>query len=292
MFYYQGGTGLGPMFSMGLKEFIKNSFKSGSIITKLIYINIAVYLATKVGILVAFLLGEPKSEYFHFLNSILDCPGNVESWLHAPWTMLTYMFLHYGVLHLFFNMVLLFWSGRALKERFSDAILMGIYLLGGIVGALMYLFVAPKLGTTTHMAGASASVMALLTARIIWQWNEPVHIMLLGAVKSLYVLLFILAFELLQLSNPIGVGSSIAHLGGAAVGLLIGLYLLFTAPKSRDSADNGEIHWEGDLNRTRESEEKRENQNRVNDILDKVSEQGYDSLTPEEKSILFKSGQR
>ena len=283
---------MGPMFTMGLKEFIKNSFKSGSIITKLIYVNIAVYLATKLGIVVAFILGVPKSEYFQFLNSILDCPGNVEAWQHAPWTILTYMFLHYGILHLFLNMFLLFWSGRALRERFSDAALMAIYLFGGIVGALLYLFVAPKLGTTTHMAGASASVMALLTARIVWQWNQPVHLMLFGAVKSIYVLLFILAYELLQLSNPIGVGSSIAHLGGAAVGLLVGLYLLFTASKSSDSADSGEIHWEGDVSRSRESEEKRENQNRVNDILDKVSEQGYDSLTPEEKSILFKSGQR
>ena len=72
MFIYQNGKGIGPMFAMGFKEFIKSSFKNGSIVTKLIYINIAVYLATKVGLIPAYFMSVTKVEYFSFLNSILE----------------------------------------------------------------------------------------------------------------------------------------------------------------------------------------------------------------------------
>lgn len=293
MFIYQQGNRVNPMFAMGFKELIKNSFKSGSAVTKLIYINIAIYLATKAGLIFTFLFGIAKSDYFRALNSVLDLPGTIEGVKLAPWTLLTYMFVHYGFLHLVFNMVLLFWFGRALKQRISDGAIVTLYVLGGVVGAVCYLFIAPQLGATlTHLAGASASVMTIMTPRCIWEWREPIQIFLLGAVKSIYVLLFVLGFELLQLSNPVGVGSAVVHLGGAVVGLCVGVVLLlFAKRKDRDSYQS-KMHWEGNFEQNNSASSKRMDEDRVNQILDKVSETGYDSLTPEEKSILFKSGQR
>lgn len=292
MFIFQQGSGMGPMFTMGFRELIKNSFKNGSSVTKLIYINIAIYLATKVGLIFAFLFGIPKSEYFQALNSVLDLPGTIEGVMLAPWTVITYMFVHYGFLHLLFNMFLLFWFGRALKERSSNGVIIALYILGGLVGAVCYLFIAPKFGgTLTHLAGASASVMAIMATRCIWEWREPIQIFLLGSVKSLYVLLFLLGFELLQLSNPIGVGSAVVHLGGAVVGLLCGVVCLIFTKRMDSTGAEQEMHWEGNYE-TPHTSSKRDEEERVNRILDKVSESGYDSLTPEEKSILFKSGQR
>ena len=292
MFIYQNGNGIGPMFAMGFKEFIKSSFKNGSVVTKLIYINIAVYLATKVGLIPAYFMSVTKVEYFSFLNSILDLPGSIEAYKLAPWSAVTYMFVHYGVLHLLFNMILLFWCGRALKRELSDGAVLALYIAGGLVGAAAYVFVAPKFGTTTHLAGASAAVMAILSAYCVWGWREQVQILLLGTVKVLYVLLFIVGFELLQLFNPIGGGSAVVHLGGAIVGVLVGVALIFFKPSPK--TDESEFHWEGGYAKTEEStgQEKRVSEDRINEILDKVSERGYDSLTPQEKSILFKSGQR
>lgn len=284
---------MGPMFTMGFRELIKNSFKNGSAVTKLIYINIAIYLATKVGLIFAFLFGVPKSEYFQALNSVLDLPDTVEGVMLAPWTVVTYMFVHYGFLHLLFNMFLLFWFGKALKERTSNSLIIALYILGGLIGAVCYLYIAPVFdGTLTHLAGASASVMTIMATRCIWEWREPIQILLLGSVKSIYVLLFILGFELLQLSNPLGAGSAVVHLGGAVVGLFAGVIFLLFAKRNSGDVYEQEMHWEGGNYENSDQGAKRADEDRVNRILDKVSEEGYDALTPEEKSILFKSGQR
>lgn len=288
MFYYQGNGGGTSFVSMGVRDIVKNSFNNGSLITKLIYINIAVYLATKVGLLFAFLTGVPKIEYFKFLNSLLDLPGTLEGVIHAPWTVFTYMFLHYGVFHLLFNMILLFWAGRGLKERLSNVSLLLLYIMGGVVGAASYIFIAPCYGVTpTHLAGASASVMTLLAIRCVWEWSDKVHLPLIGDVRNIYLLLFIVGFELLQLMNPLNAGSAVVHIGGALSGVLAGGLLLLFKGNSGQSSDD--IHWEGTEER---QERKTDDTDRVNEILDKVSEEGYENLTPEEKSILFKSGQR
>ncbi|MBP3419735.1 MAG: rhomboid family intramembrane serine protease [Marinifilaceae bacterium] len=296
MFYYQGNNGGMPLFSMGLRDIIKSSFRNGSAVTKLIYINIAVYLATKVGLLLAFFMGIAKVEYFRFLNSVLDLPGTLTGLKDTPWSVLTYMFVHYGLLHLLFNMLLLFWAGRGLKGKLSNSVILILYIVGGVIGALAYIFIAPYYEvSTTHLAGASASVMTLLSVRCIWLWRDEAHLPLIGAVKGVYLLLFILGFELLQLMNPLNAGSAVVHIGGALLGVIVGS-LLLCCKRVPDSADDKDIHWEGAEewkapHRSADSN-KGSDTDRVNAILDKVSEEGYENLTPEEKSILFKSGQR
>ena len=270
------------MFAGGIGEILKTTFRNGSVMTKIIYINIGVYLATKAGMLLVFIFGGSMAKYFSMLNACLDLPGDTAGLKFAPWTPFTYMFTHYGILHLAVNMLLLFWFGRRLKDRISAFAFAALYAAGGFAGAAVYLFMFrndPHAG----LAGASAAVMAVLAAQCTSAWKET---------KNVYIFAFILLFELLQLTSPETSGRAAAHLGGAAVGIAAGAAIVMYGKKRNREP---EMFREGRVSEMDDREynaRKRENEERVNASLDKVSESGYESLTIEEKNILFKAGRR
>ncbi|WP_068691184.1 rhomboid family protein [Culturomica massiliensis] len=298
----------GGNFSEGLGKGIRTSFKRGSSLTRLIYINIGIFLIIKI-LGVVSILGGKGNILDNFLLENLGISADPEYLLFRPWTLFTYMFTHFGFLHLLFNMLWLYWFGSFFLNHFSQKELTGVYLFGGISGALLYMLaynIFPGFDSAHSWAiGASASVMAIVFAVCFYLPQHRIYIFLIGPVKLIYLALFTAAIDILSIpsSNP---GGHIAHLGGALFGYLfiIGVKHHCNPVKALSSLPEKviqlftrrkKVHLKykknvSEMNDREYNEYKKNRDARIDHILDKISRSGYESLTREEKEILFRSG--
>ncbi|WP_227005959.1 rhomboid family intramembrane serine protease [Marinifilum sp. N1E240] len=288
-------------------EGIKNSFKEGSHLTKLIYINLAVFLLVKIlGVFTFFFQYSPAQ--IPFVVYWLSVPAETGALLGRPWTIFTYMFLHQDFLHILFNMLWLFWFGRIFLSYLDQKKLLSIYILGGLTGAASYIFaynlfpVFQDVRFGSYALGASASVMAIVIATVVYAPNHIIHLMFLGPVKIKHIAIFFLITDIISIPNG-NAGGHIAHLGGAFYGWLFisqlrkgkdissafnslaeSFFKLFKRKKMKVSYKNTQKMTDEEYNKS-----KKVNQEELNRILEKIAKSGYDSLTKEEKEILFKS---
>lgn len=307
MMYY---SNYGQNFSNGFRKSMFPSFRGGSALTRLIYINCGLFFVVSV-VYIPFLLMGFKGIYYDVLLEWLGVPADPDYLLYRPWTLFTYMFTHFGFFHLLFNMLWLYWFGSLFRNRFTERQLTGVYLLGGIFGAGLFILsynIFPYFDQITRLSswtiGASASVMAIVFAVCFHSPQQQVYIFLIGPVKMIYLALFTALIDLLSIQGD-NAGGHIAHLGGAFFGWLFAMGIRshrdlatwITCPvdwcrrmprrkkmhvKYRRSASG--MHDNGC------NPDKKGQDGRINEILDKISRSGYDSLTREEKAILFKSG--
>lgn len=282
----------------------------GSSLTKLIYINIGVFLFIKIVNVLFVLSGHPNASYDIFLDN-LGLPAYWEFFLYRPWTIITYMFTHFSFFHLLFNMLWLYWFGSFFLNHFSRRKLVAVYLWGGLSGALVYLlcynllpFFRASLFHTTAI-GASASVMAVVFAVCCYLPHQRIYIFLLGPIKLIHLALFTAVIDLLSIPSA-NAGGHIAHLGGALFGYLFiagvrhrlnpvtGITSLFqTIGHMFSGRPRMHVKYKkpvSQMNDREYNEYKKQKDERINKILDKISKSGYESLTRQEKEILFKSG--
>ena len=147
---------------------IKASFKKGSYLTQLIYINLAVFVLINLVQVFWFLIAQNNSAspaiYW------LSLPADLSQFIWKPWTIVTYMFLHEGFMHVLFNMLWLYWFGQIFLQYLDQKQLLSVYLLGGISGGLFYIIaynLFPVFAADMPFSfalGASASVMAIVFA--------------------------------------------------------------------------------------------------------------------------------
>lgn len=291
---------------MSIADEIKSSFKSGSTLTRLIYINLGVFLLIQI-LSILFLLFDAK-EYLFPMISWVGVPWELSELVRKPWTILTYMFVHRDFFHILFNILWLFWFGRIFLSFLNQKQLLSVYLLGGIAGAALYIFsfnAFPGLKTESAapMAiGASASIMAIVIAAATLNPDYKIYLVFIGPVKIIYVAL--VAFVLSSLVDiSVNTGGKIAHIGGAAFGYLFTLKykngkditmgfskfisrLSFSfQPRQKMRVTHKKPASDIEYNR-----QKLINQKKIDEILDKISKKGYDSLTAKEKEILFRMG--
>lgn len=281
---------------------IKRTFKEGSALTRLIYINLGVFLVVKLVGVVFYLAGYPFS-----LVQWLAVPSQVDELVMRPWTPVTYMFLHESFLHILFNILGLYWFGKLFLYHFEGQKLLSVYLLGGLAGALIYLVafnISPAFQSVRGlMLGASASVFAILVAVAAYDPNREIHLFFIGRIQLKYVAGFYVLLSVISIStdNP---GGNLAHVGGAAWGWFYiyqlrrgkdwgaGLVnLIDKIPDMFKSDNNMKVTYKkpprDDYEYNRQQNVK---QDEINRILDKIAKSGYESLTKKEKEILFKQG--
>ncbi len=290
---------------MNIVEEIKASFKEGSSLTKLIYINVGMFLAIKVVTIVFFLLNMPHGEFE--VIKWLAVPASLPQLATKFWTPFSYMFLHEGFLHILFNMLWLFWFGKIFLEYFDQKKLTTIYLLGGLSGAALYIFsfnVFPafeKVLDVSIALGASAAVMAIVIATAAYVPNYVVRLVLIGPVQIKYIAIGALFFTS-ALDFATNTGGKIAHLGGA----LFGFFYVIQYKKGKDIGKwfdkimdsimsvlkprpNLKVKYKKPPNNDFEyKKHKASEQKQVDEILEKISKGGYNSLTKKEKEFLFK----
>lgn len=275
---------------------IKTAFDTGSMLTKLIIINVGVYVVT--AILGALL---PEIYNLHILP-YLALPGDPATLLYRPWTLVTHMFLHQGFWHMAMNMLILYWFGNIAGDLLGDRRILPVYILGGLTGALFYLASyqwMPMIGG--FALGASAATLAIVFTAVITAPDYSMHLILLGPVKIKYIGITILFFDIIGTSGTSNTGGHVAHLGGTLFGIMF-VYLL------RKGTDLTSIFNFNKLKRTKRTKLKishkavilQEKKNpvkenivlRVDEILDKINQKGYDSLTDEEKEILYRASKK
>lgn len=292
---------------MSIADEIKSSFKQGSNLTRLIYINLAVFILIQLVIIFTHLFG--GSDFIYKMISYMAVPTDGMTLLSRPWTLITYMFTHKDFFHILFNLLWLYWFGKIFLSYLTEKQLLSIYLLGGLAGALLYIvsfniFPGLREQVDTSMAlGASASVMAVVMAIAFIEPNYKIYVILIGPVKIIYVAL--IGFALSSLIDfSVNTGGKIAHIGGA----FLGYYFTYQFNKGRDITMGFSrfldkfFNWFKPREKMRVTHRKKtssdyeynkqkvRDQKEVDRILDKISKKGYDSLSKEEKEILFKMG--
>jgi membrane associated rhomboid family serine protease len=293
---------------MAIIDEIKESFKKGSILTRLIYINLAVFILVNLAEAI-FFLANAHGNYPNFLAQF-TVPTDLATLSRKPWTPFTYMFTHKSFIHILFNILWLFWFGKIFLQYFDGKKLVGVYLLGGLSGALFFVAaynLLPVFDQSSNMAvalGASASVTAVVIAISVYVPNFAMNLMFIGRVKIIYIAIGMLILSTM-VEFPSNPGGMLSHLGGAVLGyfytvrykqgkdmtrginnLLEKLFSLFRPrPKIRVTHRKGETDM--DYN-----ERKGDEQKEVDRILDKIAKSGYSSLSSKEKEVLFRQSKK
>ena len=207
--------------------------------------------------------------------------------LVRPWTVVTYMFLHGGWMHILFNMIVLFFFGPRVEQRLGSNRFITLYFVAGISGALVSFFLAPG----AAIIGASAAVFGVETAFAKYWPRELIYIWGVLPIQAIWLIALTVAYSIWSGMNGSTSGvADFAHLGGIAGGFL---YLWWAdrhygARKFRARAVGPKVP----LGRVLEWKKvdptaiHELNRDEVNRILDKISAQGVDSLTAEERTFL------
>ena len=199
---------------------LKETFRRGNIYIQLIYINVAVFILTTLTEVMFQLFNRSIAGVFEWL----ELPASVLRFILQPWSLLTYMFMHAGFMHILFNMLWLYWFGALFLSFFSAKHLRGVYILGGICGGLLYMAaynIFPYFRPMTDysfMLGASASVLAIVAATSYREPNYPIRLLLFGTIRLKYLALIVIGTDLLFITSS-NAGGHIAHLGGALAGV-------------------------------------------------------------------------
>ncbi len=293
---------------MNITDEIKDSFKRGSTLVKLIYINLGVFIAVKL-IYVFFMLAGKSNLFDDYVLNYLMVPAYLPVLLKTPWTVLTYQFLHFEFLHILFNLLWLFWFGRIFIKYLTQKQLVTTYLIGGFAGAILYILaynVFPVFSEVLPQAkalGASAAVTAIVISISFYSPNYNVYIPFIGPVKIIYIALFFILTDLMQIASE-NAGGHIAHLGGALYGYFFSVQLrrgkdigrgferlmdnLGSIFKPRTRLKVSHKKSTKEMDDMEYNKMKVNKQKEIDRILDKIAQSGYDSLTKKEKETLFK----
>lgn len=304
------------MITNDLRYEYSSFLKNNTILAKLIIVNVAIFLIINILRLFLFLFNIDFSHQLcgsgvFELTYWLAVPSSVTSLLTKPWTIITYMFLHEDIMHILFNMLMLYFSGKIFIDLIGKSRLFAVYFLGGISGAFLYIlafniFPVFNLAVNCSVAlGASASVLAILVAVSTFKPNYIVNLLFFGQVKLKYIAIVFILLDILSIDkgNP---GGHIAHLGGALLGfayinmLKKGYAISFYRfndffklfKKKKKSKLRVEYKSTKPLTDEEYNTQKVEKQKKIDAILDKISKTGYENLTKEEKEFLFSSSNR
>jgi len=292
---------------MNFREKLFYRFQQFNVAEKLIVFNVIFFVLPLLINTFLFLFKIPIDSYtvwFELSSSFSDL-------VFKPWTLITYSFLHSGFFHLFFNMYIFLFTSRLFLNLFKSNSLINIYFLGVVFGGLLFLFsynFFPAFeNSKPYMIGSSAGVMSLLIFMSTYSPNLEVRLIIFN-IKLLYIGIAFMMLDVIQI--PYGnAGGHIAHLGGALLGFIyannlkkgidIGLpvertisklFNLFQLNKSKMNVafkNKSKKKFSGP-----NDDNSKKHQKKIDEILDKISSSGYDSLSKKEKDFLFKEGNK
>ncbi|QBZ98167.1 rhomboid family intramembrane serine protease [Flavobacterium sangjuense] len=288
---------------MNLIQDLKFQYKIGNVGVRLIFWNLILFAVPEVFFALA--------QLFHVNIDYLSYVSLSTNWSDLawkPWSVLSYAFFHFGVIHLVFNMLMLHFTTRLFLTFFTQKQLLGVYLLSAIFSGLIYLlgyhYLPMLVNVSTTMVGASGAIMAVLIATTAYQPFMDVRLALFGKVKLWQIAILFLLLDLIQLPMN-NTGGHIAHLSGAFFGYIYIRLLqngtdlskivdsVLNLFSKKQSTPFKKVHVNPKkpaVKRESKIVVKDKTQQQLDEILDKISQSGYDSLTAEEKEFLFKAG--
>lgn len=290
---------------------LKQAIRSGNMITRLIIINCIVFFITAIGKALF-----PSA--YDFIFPYIALPGNLLELVTRPWTVITHMFIHAGAMHLLFNMLFLYWFGRIVGDLLGDRRILPLYFLGGLIGAAAYIISHQLLPSAVgpYAVGASAAIMCMVATAGAIAPDYIIRLIFIGDVRLKYVVLFIILMDLIGATEG-NTGGHIAHLGGAALGFMFvkqlhagsdisspmeNLLKKITAWVSDNPVETRsrkkkktplKVAHKGKPAHRQDKAPKPQNfQAELDRILDKIKEDGYESLSAEEKEFLFQASKK
>lgn len=291
-----------------LFDSLKNTYRYGGMTIRLIFINATIFLFIQILSVIIRLMMADNSILSVFLNSVFTLNTNLQNFIFMPWGLVTSIFAHFSLWHFVLNMLFLYFSGRMFEQLFDAKRLWYTYLFGGIAGGIFEIMahtIFPALqNSQIVIVGASGSIMAIFMALAFYRPNLNVMLFGILPVRLIFLALFFLLSDIISLGMNDGV-AHFAHLGGAIFGALTirnianKNNLMNVIQRWGDSF----IKWLNSINKTSPKQPKRSNarmktdeeyntekkskQEKIDQILDKISKSGYESLTRQEKDFLF-----
>lgn len=289
---------------------LKYQYKHGGMHIKLIFVNALVFIV--IGILSTIAkLSETEGNIQYVLEQIFTLRTTFYDFILKPWGILTSIFAHFGFMHLLLNMIMLYFAGRVFEQFFSSKRLLAIYFLGGISGGIFEILaheLIPSMSIQpTIIVGASGSIMAIFIGLAFYKPTIPINLFGLFQFPIIYLGLAYLLYDVLSLGANDGT-AHFAHLGGAVIGVLASqkpfqqhnlvfrferfldrIITFFSTIKQKQSKPK--FKYDVNVRNMKDEDfilEKKRKQEQVNQILDKISRSGYESLTKAEKDFLFK----
>jgi len=277
----------------------------------LIIINMVVFVLFQLIQVFYFFSFKEGTNGVKFMNDIyynLALPGSFSQFIRKPWTLITHMFYHQGLWHIIGNMLWLWMFGYIFHDLTGNKKIIPLFIYGAFGGAiafmLAYNFIPVLSSVNATAVGASAGIMAIVVATTMLAPGYRIFPMLNGGIPLwvLTAIYLIIDLALIPVSNT---GGHIAHLAGGFTGFLF----IFFMRKDFDWSIgmNRFFDWVNNLfNPNKPSKKIREelfykserkpytktpnlSQQRIDEILDKINQHGFHSLTSEEKDLLKKA---
>ena len=299
---------------------LQQAYRHGNMIIRLIFINVAVFLFFAILPIFIHIFdqvgGTLHDDIVHFFCISADWYYN----LTHPWVIFTHMFMHAGFFHLGFNMLFLYWFGRITGDLLGDRHILPLYLLGGLFGAVIYFLSANFLPESYQIGdyalGASAAVMAIMAAAGVTAPEYRFNLFLLGPVALKFIVIFFILVDVVGIGSLSNTGGHLAHLGGVFLGYMYvsqmrstgtdwsipvnstldkitnfftgifsekkpGPKVAYKNPKANKRTSTGQRA------RQQAPPPSASHQEQLDSILDKIKQNGYESLSAEEKEFLF-----
>lgn len=282
-------------------DILRQRFSQFNIAEKLILINVVCFVIPFFLRSIFFLFDLPAQSFLSFF----ELPASIGDFIYQPWSLFTYGFLHDSIGHIFWNMLLLYYASQFFLNLFSTKRFINVYfmgiLLGGLVFILSYAVFPAFKNQSPQMVGASAGVMAVLIFSCTYMPTQEVRLLFFN-VKLMYIGIALVIVDVLQIPSG-NAGGHFAHIGGAALGYIYALQL----QNGKDIGSGFERLWKWlatlftaqpkmkTIHRTPRRNSKisvQSDQEKIDRILDKISASGYDSLSKEEKELLFNAGKK
>ena len=306
----------------GFIDNLRSRYAAATVPVRFVMVNVAVFVIVRVLALVCLLFAVDATPAIE----LLDMPSNPVKLVHQPWSVISYMLLHYDVMHILFNMLWLYWFGAMFHQIFGTRRFVGLYFLGGIGGALLYMLaynVLPLFSSTEGLLlGASASVLAIVAATAVRQPDYKVGLLFFGQISLKWIAIVTIFIDVISIGSS-NAGGHIAHLGGALTGAAFALadrrgtditawfnraidWIVnltrrrprvkvgnfhnspFTRTKQQPRTDKQQYERDNGRRHTMTPAEEAE----MDEILKKIKLSGYSSLTAEEKRRLFEVSKR
>ena len=268
---------------------IKNELQKQNKLTILLVINIALFFIINIS---TGIFNTP------ILTTNLALPLNINEFVFKFWTLFTYMFSHQSLGHVFYNMLLLYFTAQTFLNFLSEKKFMYVYIMSGLFGGILLLILSaifPNTFANSILIGASASVIGIVAELAIYIPNLPVSLFGIIEMRYKYYALLIFAISTIIDFN-VNTGGKISHFGGAFFGLFFG-YML------KNGKDFSELSFFKRQKKTtlkviHSNKNKSVNdvsnahQKTIDELLDKISKNGYENLSKTEKELLFKLSQK
>jgi len=298
------------IYERDYKTRFTSTFQDNSLVM-LITINLVVFVLFQF-INVFYFFSYPQDiarvKFYNDFYQNLAIPGKFEDFIRKPWTLLTHMFYHQGIWHIIGNMLWLWMFGYIFHDLTGNKKIIPVFIYGALGGAIVFMlaynFIPTLRVVSANMVGASGGIMAIVVATTMLAPGYRIFPMINGGIP-LWVLTIIFLIIDLALVPAENTGGHLAHLAGGFTGFLF----IYFMRRGWDwsTGMNNFFNWVNNLfNPDKPKRKPREEmyyragripfnktpnltQQRIDEILDKISQKGFQSLTPEEKDLLKKA---